>query len=572
MAEKDFVVKNGLVVNTNLIVADGDLNRVGINNTTPDATLSVTGTANVSGNITTLSTIRTANLAVGDNVVVNSTTMFVGNSTSNSTQTSEFLRITNSTSTANLTSVDLKIGISTLNSTAFSIGSDVSVNSSTIYVGNSTTNTVVNSSAFSVTNSSSGVSVTPSSISVGNSSVNVQISLSSGISGNGVGVTSLNATSITSGTLPGARLSGAYTGITQTGTLSGIAVTGNSNFDSGVLFVDGVNNRVGINNTQPGSALTVAGNTYIEGTISVNGNFIVTGNLVTAGPQEFSGDLTPQFSDINLGNTTNRWEFFGTTGNFSGNVVFGSNLIINTTSISYIGNTTTSPTIVIANTGSVSIGNSSTTQTGSIVTVANSSGSVQISPAGISGNGINITSVNATNITVGTLPGARLSGAYTGITQTGTLTGLVVTGNVNIDSGVLFVDGVNNRVGVNTSSPSVSLQVASNDAILVPIGNTANRPTAANGMIRYNVETNSFEGHANGSWGSVAPPGGGYYRGNRGAIGDVLSKQNLFRINANTQSNNITIFAGENALAVGPITVDVGYTLVVEEGGRAVII
>jgi hypothetical protein len=396
--------------------------------------------------------------------------------------------------------------------------------------------------------------------------------LVTGISGNGVGVTSLNATSVTSGTLPGARLSGSYTGITQTGTLSGLAVTGNSDFDSGVLFVDGLNNRVGINNTSPGDVLSINGNTYIQGQISVNGNFIVTGNLVTAGPQEFTGDLTPAANDINLGNSSNRWEIFSTVANFSGNVIFGSNLIINTTSISYIGNTTTSPTIVIANAGSITVGNATTTQTGSIITVANSSGNVQITPAGISGNGINITSVNATNITTGTLPAARLSGAYTGITQTGTLSGLVVTGNVNLDSGVLFVDGTNNRVGVNTSSPSVSLQVAANDAILVPIGNTGNRPTGANGMIRYNLDINLFEGFSNGAWGSVSSPGGGYYKGNRGAIGDTLSKQNLFRINTNTQSNNITISAGENALAVGPITVDVGYTLVVQEGGRAVII
>jgi hypothetical protein len=49
MAEKDFVVKNGLIVNSSLIFANSG--KVGIMNTAPDAVLTVTGTANVSGNV-----------------------------------------------------------------------------------------------------------------------------------------------------------------------------------------------------------------------------------------------------------------------------------------------------------------------------------------------------------------------------------------------------------------------------------------------------------------------------------------------------------------------------------------
>ena len=179
---------------------------------------------------------------------------------------------------------------------------------------------------------------------------------------------------------------------------------------------------------------------------------------------------------------------------------------------------------------------------------------------------------NIENITTGTLQSARVSGAYTGITQVGTLSGVAVTGNSNFDSGVLFVDGTNNRVGVNTTSPSVSLQVAANDAILFPVGNTAQRPTAANGMVRYNSETTSFEGYANGSWGDIGGTGGGYYKGNGGSVGQETAKANLYRINSNTQSNNITIVAGENALTAGPIVINSGYNLTIQEGGRAVIV
>ena len=49
MADKDFVVKNGLVVNSTVLVANGT--KVGVNTASPDAALTVVGSANVSGNV-----------------------------------------------------------------------------------------------------------------------------------------------------------------------------------------------------------------------------------------------------------------------------------------------------------------------------------------------------------------------------------------------------------------------------------------------------------------------------------------------------------------------------------------
>jgi hypothetical protein len=65
---------------------------------------------------------------------------------------------------------------------------------------------------------------------------------------------------------------------------------------------------------------------------------------------------------------------------------------------------------------------------------------------------------------------------------------------------------------------------------------------------------------------------GGYYKGNEGAVGNTTSKGNLYRLNSNTQSANIVIENGENALTVGPMVIDTGYNLTIQEGGRAVII
>jgi hypothetical protein len=70
------------------------------------------------------------------------------------------------------------------------------------------------------------------------------------------------------------------------------------------------------------------------------------------------------------------------------------------------------------------------------------------------------------------------------------------------------IDSAGN-VGIGTTSPSVSLDINDTDAIQVPAGTTAQRPTAANGMLRYSTTDNQFEGYADGAWGAIAGGGGG---------------------------------------------------------------
>ena len=66
--------------------------------------------------------------------------------------------------------------------------------------------------------------------------------------------------------------------------------------------------------------------------------------------------------------------------------------------------------------------------------------------------------------------------------------------------------------------------------------------------------------------------GGGYYKGNKGAIGDIGNSNSLFRINTTTLANNVTISASENSQVTGPITIAEGYTLTIQSGGRVAII
>jgi hypothetical protein len=66
-----------------------------------------------------------------------------------------------------------------------------------------------------------------------------------------------------------------------------------------------------------------------------------------------------------------------------------------------------------------------------------------------------VASLNADNLDSGTVPDARITGAYTGITN------LTMSGDLTVDTNTLYVDSANNRVGVGTASPSASLEIAS---------------------------------------------------------------------------------------------------------------
>jgi hypothetical protein len=66
-----------------------------------------------------------------------------------------------------------------------------------------------------------------------------------------------------------------------------------------------------------------------------------------------------------------------------------------------------------------------------------------------------VASLNADNLDSGTVPDARITGAYTGITN------LTMSGDLTVDTNTLKVDSTNNRVGIGTNSPDRLLHVKS---------------------------------------------------------------------------------------------------------------
>jgi len=68
------------------------------------------------------------------------------------------------------------------------------------------------------------------------------------------------------------------------------------------------------------------------------------------------------------------------------------------------------------------------------------------------------------------------------------------------DQNLLFIDAGTDRIGIGTGTPGYSLDIGSKtDALLLPQGDTSERPTAATGIIRFNTETGNYEGSTDGS-------------------------------------------------------------------------
>jgi hypothetical protein len=172
------------------------------------------------------------------------------------------------------------------------------------------------------------------------------------------------------------------------------------------------------------------------------------------------------------------------------------------------------------------------------------------------------------------------------------------------NSANLFWDSSNNRLGVGTSSPAVTVAISATDAILIPNGTTAQRPTGAAGYLRFNSTTTQFEGYNGSSWASV----GGAAISNDTSTASALyplfasatsgtaltiytsnakmlytpstgefqsyelNATNGLLLNNATVSASYSIASGTNAFSVGPITVATGQSVTVASGQRWVVL
>jgi filamentous hemagglutinin len=295
--------------------------------------------------------------------------------------------------------------------------------------------------------------------------------------------TTINAT----GNITGGNLTTA--GITSTGSLTAsttINATGNITGGN----IDTAGQVVATGNITGGNLIT-AGLTSTA-TLSASGNANV-GNLGTAGLIVATGNITG-------GNIDTAGQVVAT-----GNITGGN---LTTTGITSTGSLTASTTINA--TGNITGGNLSA-GSGIISTTGNVNGGNVNATASVTGANLiatgNVTGANVVGTTSGRFGNIVISGDD--ITDTNgrvnfNTAGADVDFAVNGDTvaNVFYVDAGTGTASFGNATQTTGAVVSfnTNNSILVPVGNSAQRPTGATGMIRFNTTLDNLEFYDADSW------------------------------------------------------------------------
>lgn len=299
-------------------------------------------------------------------------------------------------------------------------------------------------------------------------------------------------------------------------TVSNSVINSTSISTSGILSVSG--------NASVSGNLTITGATSLSNSLSVTGNVALSNTLAVTGNVVFSNTL------LATGNAT-----FSNAVAVTGNVIFSNTLVVT-------GNVNFSNTLDVV--GSLFVNSSITTPSAINAASANISGNVVISGSlTVSGNQTIVgTTLYSTDL-IPTSNGIGLgntSARWALWATTGTFTSgfTVGTGNTNFNSGVLFVDGTNSRVGVSNNNPTNKFVVSGGNVQITTVGggivfpdstflNTASFVSGSDTQVQFN---NS---------GSLGASGGFTFNRTTNNV-TVSNTINVARVTSNTLNLNST--------------------------------
>jgi hypothetical protein len=256
--------------------------------------------------------------------------------------------------------------------------------------------------------------------------------------------------------------------------------------------------------------VTVTGN--VDATNFNTGNVVITDSTVTATGNVQGGNIVSD-ADVTTVSVTASGAITGsTTATITGNITGGNLLTSNgveSATLSTSGEATlasatvsdlTSGRVVLAGTSGALEDSTNLTFNGSTLAVT---GAVTASTtATVTGN---ITGGNL--LTAGVLETAAITetGSEVVVNDGGSAFDFRVEGDTN--QNLLLVDGSADQVliGGTSGTTDVTFKVATTDAMMAPIGNTAQRPsTGVVGMLRFNTTTDSLEQYSSADgWESV---------------------------------------------------------------------
>jgi filamentous hemagglutinin len=543
------IITAGQVVATGNITG-GNVTTAGITSTgSLTASTTITATGNVSGgNVTTAGQVAATGNVTGGNLITaglvsaGTTITATGNitggnlTTAGITNTGSLTASTTITATGNITGGNLSAGSGIISTTGNINGANVNATSG-ITAGTTITATgnVTGGNLITTGDTRTGTLET-----TGNALIGGNLIVQGNITYINIDDLRVEDPIIILGTGPnGAPLTsddgldrGVYMEYFITGTGTANAFMGYDNSTGNMFIASNVNftanDVVGVNSY----GTLEAGNLYIQSAVST-GN-ITGGNVTTAGITS-TGSLTASTTidatgNITGGNLSAGSGIISTTGNINGANVNASAGITAGTTITATGNITggnvttvgitstgslTASTTITA-TGNITGGNINTV--GQVVATGNVNGGNVVAVALVTGANVtasaNVTGANVVGTTSGTFGNIVISGDD--ITDTNgrvnfNTAGADVDFAVNGDTvaNVFYVDAGTGTASFGTSTQTTNALVAFNSStsILMPVGNTQQRPgTGVTGMMRFNSTTNSVEVYDNSAWTAVGVP------------------------------------------------------------------
>jgi len=354
-------------------------------------------------------------------------------------------------------------------------------------------------------------------------------------------------------------------------TVAGITtLNSNVNVDGGTLFVDAVNNRVGISNTNPDTTLTVTGSANVSGDLKVFGNLVVSGTTQSVGNQIATGDIVPQSNSYYLGNTTNRWNLFGNNLFSDSSLSVGSNVVVNTSTIA-VGNSTVNVTITstefngypaaylnattisttLAVNTSINIGNS-TVNTFVNSTSINVGSNVVVNTSTIRvGNSTSFANVTISGITTNGSLGVTGAATFANTVGVGGLTSL--NGGINTTTANASI-GVN--VGANVNLSTTQLNVG-NSSVNTVITSTAIDTDGTLSVLGNTTLSNTISVNGNASFSNTVAITGAVTLSNTLAVTgnatfskDVIVSGNLIINGTTTTVNTQTLNVADNIITL----------------------
>jgi hypothetical protein len=172
---------------------------------------------------------------------------------------------------------------------------------------------------------------------------------------------------------------------------------------------------------------------------------------------------------------------------------------------------------------------------------------------------------NAGNISSGTLPSARLSGSYTGITGLGTITaGSIATTYITGLATSATTDTTN--AGNITSGTLPSARLSGSYTGITGIG------TLTVGSIPTSLLSGTISGAQLAAGAANTNLGFIPYNSTNPAGYVIAAAGGVIYENSQNIASNYTVTSGKNAMSAGPITINTGVTVTIPTGSRWVIV